>query len=397
MPKVVLAAGHVQPVWAGHPWVYAQAVAHIEGGATAGDTVDVVDPRGNWLGRGLYSPGTAIPVRLYTRNPQTVLDESFFVARINEAVERRLGLGLPSERTNAYRLIHAEGDGLPGLIVDVYGDRLVIQIGTVGLHQRLPTILGALVQRLAPRTIVDRTPPRLAQLERFQSAPGVLHGNPEDPQLTFRERGFEYVLPLSLGQKTGYYCDQRPLRGRVEQLAQGARVLDAYCYVGSFALAAARGGAAHVLGIDSSPLALECAAHQVENNGYQGRITLERGDACEVMDRSGRAAPFDLVICDPPKLSPYPSAREAASRTMRRIVSSACRALRPGGLLVLSSCSASLGLSQLTRTLALGARDAGRRPLVLERWFQGPDHPVPAAFPEGTYLTSLIASLDLET
>ena len=157
MPKVILLPGHVQPVWAGHPWIFAQAISRVEGGATAGDSIDVIDPKGNWLGRGLYSPGTAIPVRIYTRNPKEELDTGFFIRKIERAFAQRRALGLPSERSNAYRLIHAEGDDLPGLIVDIYGAVAVVQFGTIGMKLHAATLLDALGRITGCQTVIDRT------------------------------------------------------------------------------------------------------------------------------------------------------------------------------------------------------------------------------------------------
>src|SRR5271165_5222166 len=157
MPTVRLKPGHVQPIWAGHPWVYAQAVDRVEGGATAGDEVSVVDPRGNLLGRGFYSPGSAIPVRILVRDAKTRLDASFFRARMDHALAMRASFGLPGEQTSGYRMLHAEGDGLPGLIADRYGDAVVVQIGTIGMKQREALLYEALASTASPGAIVDRT------------------------------------------------------------------------------------------------------------------------------------------------------------------------------------------------------------------------------------------------
>jgi 23S rRNA (cytosine1962-C5)-methyltransferase len=387
----------VQPVWAGHPWIFAQAIARIEGGATAGDPIDVYDPRGNWLGRGLYSPGSAIPVRIYTRDPKQELDTGFFVRKLERAIAVRRALGLPSERTTAYRLVHAEGDDLPGLIVDVYADIAVVQFGTVGMKRREGILLDVLQRTLNCRAIVDRTSERTANQEGFRAERGVVRGAPSLSTIDFKERGFDYSLPLELGQKTGFYLDQRTLRGRVEQLAAGKHVLDTYCFVGSFALAAARGGASSVVAVDSSAVALEVAAATANANQLAGKIQYQHEDAVSVLTKAGQTGGYDLVICDPPKLSPSRSSRNKAGQNLRHVAAAAARATRPGGMLVLCSCSASLGLDELTRSLCLGARDVGMTARVFERWFQGPDHPVPAAFSEGLYLSSIIAGIDTMT
>jgi 23S rRNA (cytosine1962-C5)-methyltransferase len=393
MATVVLKAGHVQPVWAGHPWVYAQAIERVEGGALAGDEVTVKDGRGNLLGRGLYSPRSAIPVRLYARDAATRIDAALFSRRIEEAILRRKNLGLPSGDTDAFRMVHAEGDDLPGLVVDCYGSDLVLQLGTIGLKRREAILLEALERALGPRAVIDRTSPSTAKSEGFEPSTGVVRGDTSVTELVFSERGLRFRIPLELGHKTGFYLDQRPLRRRIEELAKGRRVLDAFSFVGAVSLAAARGGATSVEAIDSSALALEVAARAAELNGLSSHITFQRGDAYEALAHAGRKGGFDLVICDPPKLAPTRAAKKRALNVMRRLAAAGARATKPGGLLVLCSCSAAIGLGELARAAALGARDVGARPLVLERLFQGPDHPVPAAFPEGLYLSTLLLEI----
>jgi 23S rRNA (cytosine1962-C5)-methyltransferase len=391
MPTIHLKPGHVQPIWSGHPWVYAQAIDRVEGGATAGDEVSVVDPRGNLLGRGFYTPGSAIPVRLLVRDGTTRLDATFFRARVERAVATRQLLGLPSEQTSGFRLVHAEGDGLPGLIVDCFGDVLAMQIGTLGMKRHEALLHEALSAALAPKAIVDRTSPRAAKAEGFETRGGVVRGE-EVRELVLVERGLRFRVPLELGQKTGFYFDQRPLRARIEQLAHGRRVLDAYSYVGAFAVAAARGGAAEVVAVDESALAVEVGAECARMNGVSDRVKMVKEDARRALaDAKGS---FDLVIADPPRLAPTRGARDSALVAYSKLAENACRATRPGGLVVLCSCSAAVDLVALTRALASGATRANMEATVLERWFQGADHPVPAAFGEGLYLKSLVARVE---
>lgn len=391
---MTLKAGHVQPVWAGHPWVYAQAIERIEGGAAAGDEVEVADARGNRLGRGLYSPGSAIPVRLYTRGDDARnIDGALLAERIQRAVSRREALGLPSGRTDAYRVVHAEGDDLPGLVVDRFNDVLAVQIATVGVKRREGMLLDALSHHFRPRAVLDRTSTRAAAHEGFEPGSGVVRGNTTLSEMEFAERGLVYRIPIELGQKTGFYVDQRPLRDRVEELAPGRRVLDAFSYVGAIAMAAARGGAREVLAVDTNALAIEVAAECAAQNGLSGHIRFEREDAHDTLAHAGRKGGYDLVVCDPPKLAPTRSSRKRALASMRRLSAAGCRATRIGGLLAICSCSAAIGMEELSRSLALGGRDVGLRPIILERLFQGPDHPVPAAFPEGLYLSTLIVEV----
>lgn len=397
MPIVTLKPGHVRPVWSGHPWVFAQAIARIEGGAVAGDEVTVVDPHGTVLGRGLYTPRSAIPVRLFTHD-DTPIDAALFRRRIERAIAFRRDLGLPSavpgHETDAYRLIHAEGDDLPSLTVDVFGDVVVVQLNTIGVKKREGIVFDAIQAALGPRAILDRTPPALAKLEGFEPSSGVVRGDPSVSSLRFTERGLRYEVPFALGHKTGFYVDQRPLRARVEQLARGRRVLDAFSFVGTFSMGAARGGAAHVRAVDESAIALEVGAECARLNGLEGRIDFVREDARTAFQEASSKGGYDLVICDPPKLAPTRSAREGALGAYKSLASAACRATKPGGILVLCSCSSAVSIDDLTRALALGARDARMTATVFDRHFQGADHPVPAAFPEGLYLKSLIARVE---
>jgi 23S rRNA (cytosine1962-C5)-methyltransferase len=200
-PIVRLKPGHVQPVWTGHPWVFAQAIDDVRGGATPGDVVRVEDPRGGFLGRGFYSPKSAIAVRVVTREAELPIDAAFFRTRIHAALTRRLSLGLGDEATDGYRLVHSEGDGLPGLIVDRFRDVLVVQLLTIGMKLREAMVLEALSDVIEPKAIVDRTPEHSAKAEGFARGEGVVRGT-FDGELRFRERGFDFRLPKELGQKT---------------------------------------------------------------------------------------------------------------------------------------------------------------------------------------------------
>lgn len=391
---VRLKPGHVQPVWAGHPWVYAQAIARIEGSPRAGDEVSVVDPRENLMGRGFFSPGSAIPVRLLVRDATTRLDGDFFRAKVEQAIALRRSLGLPGAETSGFRAIHAEGDGLPGLIVDCYGDVIALQLGTIGMKQRQAAIVDALASSFRPRAVVDRTSAQTAKAEGFEHEldPATPLAGLAVAELDFEERGLRFRLPIDLGQKTGFYFDQRPLRARIEELAANKRVLDAYAFVGAFGIGAARGGAREVIAVDESARAIDVGAACAALNGVSDRITFVKGDARRALaDAKGD---FDLVVVDPPRLAPTRAAREGALVAYAKLAENACRAVRSGGLVVLCSCSAAVDLVALTRALATGARRGDFRATVLERWFQGADHPVPAAFGEGLYLKALIAHIE---
>ena len=390
LPTVELHRTHATPVAAGHPWVFAQAVARVIGAPKAGDEVLVVDPLGKALGRGFWSPDSAITVRLLTRDPEQALDESLFARRVEDAVRARTLVGLPNSETSGYRLIHAEGDGLPGLIVDVYGDVLVLQLLTAGMAQRRALVTAALVRTLTPRSVIVGASGAGAVSGRRAAEAGalegeLLHGEPVE-QLRFRERNLRFELATSSTQKTGYYFDQREHRAEVERLAAGRDVLDACSYVGGFALAAARGGARSVLALDSSQPALTLGAALAQLNGLE-QIRFERADVRDELERmasSGRK--FELVIFDPPKLVPTVKHLEKGRRAYRKLNAQALRLVSPGGLLVTCSCSAALSEPEFLRMLAFAASDARRELCVLRVGKQGPDHPLLPGFGEGAYL-----------
>ncbi len=393
MAHVVLKPGHVRPIYAGHPWVYRQAVAELSGAVKAGAEVDVKDPQGKFLGRGFYSDSRALAVRVCTRT-ETVLGSDFFVARIRQAQALRARLGLPSADTTGYRLVHGEADGLPGLIADVFGDVVGIQLNTQGMKQREGMIFGALAEVLGPRAIIDRTPPSATKFEGVEAGAGIVRGDPSVSRLLFSERGLSFDLPLTLTQKTGFYFDQRPLRARAEVFARGVSVLDVFSFVGAFGLAAARGGATRVTCVDKSASVVEAAAINARLNGLSDRVTTLCEDAETALAAASNAGGYDLVLCDPPKLAPARSNREAALLHYKRLAKAAALATKPGGYLFFSSCSGSVSAVDLQRALALGAREANLHATMLEQHIQGPDHPVPAAFPEGLYLKSLIARVE---
>ena len=398
VPRVAVKAGHVQPLWAGHPWVFAQALVSPELDAEPGDEVIVTDPRGRVLGRGLWSPSSALRVRIFVAEEHRCIDQALFTDRIERAVARRRAVGLPDHdpgrEITGYRLVHGEGDGLPGLTVDVYDDVLCVQLGTIGLKRREQAIVAALREVVGPRVILDRSLANVANNEGFEVAPTPCLVGELPEQLCFRERGISFALPMALSQKTGFYFDQRPLRARIERLARGSRVLDAYCYVGALSLSAARGGASDVWGIDRSASAIEAAVAVAADNPGADCCRFTVCSAEDAFEQAARDGGYDVVVCDPPKLSARRRHRARALSAYRKLARSACAATAVGGVLAFCSCSANVDLDSLGRALALGARDAGRRVTLFDRIFQGPDHPVPAEFPEGLYLRTLLGRVE---
>jgi 23S rRNA (cytosine1962-C5)-methyltransferase len=387
---VTLQRTHAGPVAAGHPWVFAQAVQRVEGSPRAGDEVCVSDPTGRALGRGFWSPDSAIVVRLLTRDVSRTLDEEFFAARVADAIALRRLVLLPREDTTGYRLLHAEGDGLPGLIVDVYGDVLVVQLLSEGMLQRQELIARVLQAALQPRSIVLAASG--AGAKRVEGAPtesSLLHGAPVE-QLRCLERGLRIELPAGM-QKTGYYFDQREQRAEVERLARDREVLDACSYVGGFSLSAARGGAKSVLALDSSPPAIAGGQALAALNGFE-QVEFRRADVRDELAKQVEAKrSYELVIFDPPKFVPTVKHLERGRRAYRQLNAHAIRLTAPGGVLVTCSCSAALTETDFLRMLSYAAGDARRELRVLRVMKQGPDHPLLPAFAEGAYLKTAFA------
>lgn len=386
---MVLRQGRARPLWFGHPWVYANAVERVDGSPSPGQVVSLVDHDGRFIGRGFYNPRSQIPVRLVTREDEAI-DAAFIRARIARARAVRARLGLPSERTTAYRLVNSEGDDLPGLVVDVYGDAVVAQITTLGIAELRAEIYDALEAELGPRTLFELAPAAYAELEGFAAASRVARGASRASVAVLEDGLRLEVEPLS-GQKTGMFTDQRETRARVGALARGARVLDCYTYAGGFALQAARGGAASVTAVDSSARAVARTEAHAAANG----VTVEavEADAFRYLETATPRA-FDLVIVDPPKFARARKDLEAARKGYERLNALALQAAAPGAIFVTCSCSQNVDAEMFERIVAAGAKQAGREVRVFERRGPASDHLMPPAFPEGEYLKVLLCYVD---
>lgn len=390
MATVHLARGRVQPVWAGHPWVYAQAIERVEGAPAPGDVVDVLDPEGRHHGRGYWSPRSAIPVRIATRDPHDPLDGPSIGRKIEAARALRKRFHLPSADTTGYRLVHAEGDGLPGLVVDVLGDTAVVQLLSIGMKRREDEVFAHVARVAGVETVIEVASEKTAAIEGYVAETRVVRG-PERASLELLERGLSFEVPGAITQKTGFYFDQRDNRAMVEGLAPGMRVLDLYTFVGAFALFAARGGAEAVVAVDSAVAAITVGARLAHRHGLASRVSFERADAKDEMERLHRRhETFDLVILDPPKLAPTAKSLDKARMLYRKLNADAARLVVPGGFLLSCSCSGAMELSDFKRTAVMGARDAHRDLVLVRTGEQGADHPSPAAFPEGRYLKACL-------
>lgn len=388
---IVLKPGRAKPLWLGHPWLFSQGIARVDGEARSGDLVRVVDPEGRTVGTGLYHADSNIAVRMVARGDEAA-DDGLFARRIERAVALRRRLGLPSARTDAFRLVNAEGDGLPGLNVDVYRDVVTVQVTSLGVERRLPLVVDALRAALSPRAIVRVGAGAGAEREGLTGQPGLLDGALEG-DVEFVENGLRQSIDPRAGQKTGAFLDQRENRARVASMAAGARVLDLFTYLGGFALNALAGGARSAVAVDLSARAIERTRRHAAWAGFEDRLEAVEQDCIKYLEQTA-ARSFDLVVCDPPKFAPGRGALEAALKGYRRLNALAMRAAADGALLVTASCSQAVDLETFERTLASAAEDAKRRLTLLEVWFQGADHPLPLAFREGRYLKVVLCRVE---
>lgn len=388
--RVILHPRRARPFYGRHPWVYAGAVAAVEGAPVDGDVVDLVSNTGHFVARGLYNSRSKIRVRLYAWDADISLDRAFFRAQLEDAVELRRLIGMDGPG-RACRLVFSEGDGLSGCTVDRYDRWLALQFTSLGLAQRREWILESLVELLRPAGIYQRTERGIGQLEGLEARDELVWGEAPAGPIEIDEGGVRFLVNLAEGQKTGFYLDQCDNRQAAAPLARGRRVLDAFCYTGGFGLHAARAGAMSVLGLDQSEPALQLARDNARLNGLDN-LTFVRGDVFDEMDAlAQRGERFGMVVLDPPKFARARHAVEEALRGYRRLQTLALRLLEPHGFLVTCCCSGLITMDMLEDLLAQLAAEEKRVVQVLQRRGPAPDHPVSVSCLESHYLKCVIA------
>ncbi len=395
---LVIKKGREKPIRNRHPWIFSGAVARVEGVPEPGDIVEVVDGGGAFLACAYYNPHSQINGRILTWNPDEPIDDSFWRRKIERALAGRAALGLePStlaSPTNAYRLINAESDGLPGLIVDKYDDYLVLQCLTLGIDGRKQTLINLLADILHPTGIVERSDVSVRRQEGLDEVKGSVWGQEPPAELLVRENGQEFAVDLLGGHKTGLYLDQRDNRTAVCQppFVAGKEILNVFAYTGGFALYAAASGAKSIVNIDSSVEALTLAEQNVIRNGWERPLDeYIAGDAFEILRYyrdEGRQ--FDMVILDPPKFVYSQRDIKQASRGYKDLNWLALRLLRPGGLLATFSCSGRVSADLFQKIVFGAAVDAGRDVQIIQQLGQAPDHPILLTFPESAYLKGIL-------
>lgn len=391
-PAITLKAGEHRRLLGGHPWVYSNEIV-MDAAAKAlplGATVRLIANDGRALGTAMFNPRTLIAARLWSRDPQETVDRAFLAARLQRALALREKL----LEAPYYRLVHAEADGLPGAVIDRYGETLAVQVNCAGVEQLLPELLGALDDVVQPKTVLLRNSGGMRTLEGLESYERVTKGELAGP-IEIAENGARFLADLTGGQKTGWFFDQRDNRALVAGLARDARVLDVYCYSGGFALLAAKAGAREVLAIDSSEPALALAAQAAALNGVAPNCRFERGDAFETLAAlAGRGERFDIVVADPPAFVKSRKELNQAARGYRKLARLAARAVAPGGFLFIASCSHLMTPELFAEQVARGLLDAERQGRILKSVGAAADHPVHPALPESAYLKGLLVALD---
>jgi len=388
MDKLILKAGREKSLLRRHPWVFSGAVDKSSGKLESGGTVAVFANDGRFLAQAGYSPKSQIVGRAWTFDEKEKIDAAFFARRIAAAAARRT---MPSD-TDSMRLVHAESDGLPGVVVDRYGDVLVVQLLTAAADAWREVIADALVKVTGVGNVLERSDADVRELEGLPQQIGVLRGTVPKTPLTIRENGIALQVDLWQGHKTGFYLDQRDSRALVRSLSQGRDAMNCFCYTGGMSVAALAGGAASVLSIDSSGPALEIARHNVAANGLAAdRAEWMEADVFAALRQlRDRGRSFDLILLDPPKFAPTAHHAEKAARAYKDINLLGFKLLRPGGLLMTWSCSGGISSDLFQKIVAGAALDAGVDAQILARLGPGSDHPVSVHFPEGDYLKGLL-------
>ncbi len=390
MGQVILKQGRDKPVRQRHPWIFSGAIASIEGHAENGGISDIVTSGGAWLARGYINRRSQIQARILTWEENEAIDDAFWRRRLERAIAGR-GAG-PA------RLVHAESDGLPGLVVDRYGEWLVMQAMTLGIDRVKRTLAAILLDLTGARGVWERSDVDVRTREGLELATGLLAGEepPETIEITepaLDGRPLRFLVDVRKGHKTGFYLDQAVNRRRAAAACAGADVLNLFSYSGSFAVHALAAGARRVVNVDSSAPALELARRQLELNGFAaGDADFIEGDVFAVLRRLRESdARFDAVIVDPPKLAGGAAQVDRAARAYKDLNLIAMQLLNPGGRLITFSCSGAISIDLFQKIVFGAALDAHRDALVIERLGQAPDHPVLLSFPESEYLKGLIA------
>lgn len=393
--RLVLKKDRERPVLHHHPWLFSGAIMDQDGDPEPGATVEITNSRGEFLAWGAYSPTSQIRARIWSWNPNQRINSDFFQDRLERSISFRNQIGYDHSMR---RLVHAESDGLPGLIVDQYGEVLVIQVLSAGIEFWKDEIVTQLADLVNPTGIYERSDVEVRTLEGLNQRTGILFGSIPGDLLSMEDDGFNYRIDYRKGHKTGAYLDQRLNRQWVGAQCAGKSVLDCFSYTGGFSLHALRNGAKSVTLIDNSAEVLKLARKQIEANHLdQSDIEYTQGDVFKVLRGfRDRGMSFDVIVLDPPKFAPTASLAQRAARGYKDINLLAMKLINRGGLLATFSCSGGISRDFFLRVLSGAAHDAGVNARIQIHMGQSMDHSVNLRFPEGTYLKGFAIRVDKE-
>ncbi|WP_343605073.1 class I SAM-dependent rRNA methyltransferase [Fluviicola sp.] len=370
-----------------HPWIFSGALKEMPKSIEDGEVVTVLDSRKNEIARGHFQHGS-IAVRILTFSNEAI-DQEFFNKRISNAVELRKKLHLFREDNSICRIIHGEGDELPGLVIDYYGGVAVIQCHSLGMYLQIELIKNALVHAIGAdlKAVYNKSKETLPG--RIPVEDGYVYGTCDTPHIAL-ENGVKYQLDWITGQKTGFFIDQRENRALLAKYSAGAKILNTFCYSGGFSLAALKNGAKEVHSLDSSKKAIELTDANVELNGFSNHQSIV-ADAMNFIRETGEE--YDIIILDPPAFAKHRDKRHQAVQGYKRLNAMAIQHIRPGGLLMTYSCSQVVDKQLFNNTIIAAAIESGRTVKILEQLHQPADHPINAFHPEGEYLKGLLLQI----
>lgn len=374
-----------------HPWVYSGAIDIISG-VESGDIVKVLDSEGKFIAYGFYNNSSKIALRLIEWDERKSIDKKWFEVKIENAILYRKFLGL-EDKTNCYRLIFGEADGLPGIVLDKYFNYLVIQISLKALETYLETIIEIIVEKLNPEGVYLLIDKEIATKENIKLKDEIIYGNiPDEVELI--ENGIKYVVNVKIGQKTGFFIDQRNNREKIRKYAKNKSVLDVFCYSGGFSLNSAHAGAKFVTSIDSSKEAISLLEKNFKMNNFNLPEIYNDDAFVTLRNLLKNNQKYDVIVLDPPKLSKKDKDKENAMRAYKDINMHAMKLLNKNGILFTFSCSGNISREDLKKILAWAAIDSQRNTKIIENLFQSEDHPIKLSYPESEYLKGFVCFVE---
>lgn len=384
--QIIIKRGKESSIERGHPWIFSGAIHDISGHPKNGDVVDVYSIEKQFLARGHYQRGT-IAVRILTRSAHEKIDQEFWNGRLRLAIELRKKLGLFSEGNSICRLVHGEGDMLPGLIVDWYNGVAVVQCHSLGMFYALDFIKNALIHHMGGELhaiyskSAETLPPESGAVNDY------IYGGCETPHIA-QEYGHQFSIDWITGQKTGFFIDQRENRRLVGRYASGKTILNAFCYSGGFSVTALKAGAAQLDSLDSSAKAIQLTEENIRLNGLEENHRSIIADAMQHIKQLDKN--YDIIILDPPAFAKHRDARHKAVQGYKRLNAHAMKYIKSGGILFTFSCSQVVDKALFNNTIIAAAIESGRQVRILEQLHQPADHPIHAFHPEGEYLKGLV-------